>query len=299
MSTGRSVFVLLPGKREDNDHYQLLQEEVAVATAERLGLRAAIEFAPAFDQLRVLKRSLLEGEGYDAAIVEPSAVSSTDLLLRELRGRVGLVLLNAWSPAVEQAAGEWGESLPFATVSTDHRHLGQIQGEHVQRLLSRGGAVLCVTGPARSSAAQERLAGLKAALPREIEVFDTEGGHWTEAAGITAFGDWYRVFKAREISVSVIAAQSDELAMGVRSAIEGLADSGHRKLLQEAKLLGMDACPGYGQKLVDEGVLDASVFAPANTGLALELLDRFWGDGQRLPLRSFTEARLYTGPQSP
>jgi hypothetical protein len=64
-------------------------------------------------------------------------------------------------------------------------------------------------------------------------------------------------------------------------------------MLSRAKLLGADACPGYGKRLVDEGTLAASVVAPANTGDALRLLHRFWETGQPLALRSFTQPVPY------
>jgi len=284
----QTVLVLLPGRREEHDHYQLLQEETALATGKRHGLQVEVAFAPAFDQLRVVKKRLLEPTPVDAVVIEPSTLSTTDLLLKELRDRTGLVLLNAWSPAVEYAARSWGQGLPFGSVSTDHGALGRIQGAQLRRIASGGGSVLAVTGPRRSSAAQERLAGLRETLGPGTDLLDAEAGEWTEAAGIMAFGDWYRIFKVRNPSLTAVAAQSDELAMGVRSAIRALADAKHRALLLDAKLLGVDACPGYGRRLVDEGALAASVVTPANTGLALEQLSAFWLDRQPLPLRSFT-----------
>ena len=292
MPTDRTVFVLLPGRREENDHYQLLQSETALAAGRRHGLRIEVSWAPAFDQLRTLKKRLLEPTPVDAVVVEPASLSALGLLLRELGGRAGLVLLNAWSPAVEEASRSWDRASPFGTVSTDHAAIGRVQGEQVLRL-ARGGHVLCVTGPRRSSAAQERLEALRATVGGEADLVDTEAGEWTEAAGIMAFGDWYRVFKSRNPSLAAVAAQSDELAVGVGSAIRALADTGHRTALAGSKLLGVDACPGYGQRLVDDGTLAASVVAPPNAGLALELLHRFWTEGRPLPLRSFTAPRPY------
>jgi ABC-type sugar transport system substrate-binding protein len=213
-------------------------------------------------------------------------------LLRELRERAGLVLLNAWGPEVEIAARSWDRASPFGTVSTDHAAIGRVQGEQVLRL-ARGGSVLCVTGPRRSSAARERLEALRATVGDGAEIADTEAGEWTEAAGITAFGDWYRVFKSRNPALAAVAAQSDELAVGARNAIRGLPDAAHRAALERARFLGVDACPSYGRRLVDEGTLAGSVVAPANTGLALELLDGFWREGRRLPLRSFTTPSPY------
>jgi ABC-type sugar transport system substrate-binding protein len=292
MSDERRIFVLLPGRKEDGDHYQLLQEQAAREAGERLGLRLEIEWARAFDQLRVLKRRV-GAAPVDAVVTEPSTLSATDLILPELRGRTGLVLLNAWAPSVEEAARRWGEGLPFGTVSTDHAAIGRVQGQQVRGFLPGGGRVLCITGPLRSSPARERLEGLRSTLGGGIELFDSEAGHWTEAAGITAFGDWYRVFKARDPAVEVVAAQSDELAMGVRSAIEGLGDAGHREALRRTKLLGVDACPDYGKRLVDEGALAGSIVTPSSTDLAIGALHRYWTEGRPVPLQSFTEARPY------
>ena len=196
MSESRCVFVLLPGRKEETDHYQLLQEQAALAAGQRDGLRVETAWAPAFDQLRVLKKRLLEPLPVHAVVFEPSSLSILDILLRELRGRAGLVLLNAWSAAIEKAAQSWDPAFPLGTVSTDHAGIGRIQGEQLLAAAS-GGSVLCVTGPRRSSAAQERLDALRASVGEAVEILDTEAGEWTEAAGIMAFGDWYRIFKAR------------------------------------------------------------------------------------------------------
>jgi hypothetical protein len=292
MSESRAVFVVLPGRKEEDDHYQLLQEEAALEAGARLGLRVEIAWTSAFDQLRTVKMRLLEPSPVDAVVTEPARLSTMDLLLRETRGRAGLVLLNAWGPEVEVAARSWDRASPFGTVSTDHAAIGRVQGEQVLRL-APGGAVLCVTGPRRSSAARERLEALRATVGGGAEVVDAEAGEWTEAAGITAFGDWYRVFRSRSPALAAVAAQSDELAVGVRSAILALPDAAHRAALAGARFLGVDACPAYGRRLVDEGTLAASVVTPPNTDLALKLLHAFWTERRTLPLRSFTAPSAY------
>ena len=152
-----TILVVLIGRKEtgQTDPYQLLQEEVAEAEGVRAGVRAEIVFAPGFDHLRVIRKRLLDAGAprLDAVIVEPSSVSSMGLILKELKGKTGLVLLNAWSSEVEDYARGWGSGLPFGTVSTDHSRIGEIQGRQVAALLPAGGHVLCVTGPLRSSAA--------------------------------------------------------------------------------------------------------------------------------------------------
>jgi ABC-type sugar transport system substrate-binding protein len=212
-------------------------------------------------------------------------------MLKELKGHAGFVILSAWGPSVEENAASWGSGLPFGTVGTDHTRVGEIQGEQVRKLLPGGGRVLCVAGPLRSSAAQQRLDGLKTKVGPGIEVQETAAGQWTESDGIVAFNDWYRVAKARDPIVHVVAAGNDELALGARRACEALAHAEHRRALLQAKFLGVDACPTFGMRLVSEGTLAASVLTPANTGLALDHLHGFWTRGTPVPLRSHTEAR--------
>lgn len=291
----RRVFVLLIGNKERGEvnHFQLLQEETALSEGRRLGIDVEVSFAPGFDQLRVLKRRLLDAgqPELDAVLTEPANTSTMDLVLRELTGKLGLVILSAWGPSVEASAAEWGPGLPLGTVGTDHSRVGEIQGQQVNACLPAGGRALCVAGPLRSSAAQQRLDGLRSRLRADVELQEISAGQWTEPDGIVAFNDWYRVAKARDPVVQVVAAGNDELALGARRACEALVHPAHREALLKARFLGVDACPTFGQRLVGEGLLAASVLTPANTGLALSHLDRFWNQGTRVPLRSFTEAR--------
>ena len=154
--------------------------------------------------------------------------------------------------------------------------------------------MLCITGPLRSSAAQERLDGLKSQVGTGIEVQEISAGQWTESDGIVAFNDWYRVAKARDPIVQVVAAGNDELALGARRACEALANAEHRGALLKARFLGVDACPTFGQRLVADKQLAASVFTPANTGLALSHLHRFWTQGT--PCRCARSRRPGPGP---
>ncbi|MCG6926832.1 MAG: substrate-binding domain-containing protein [Acidobacteria bacterium] len=290
----KRAFVLLIGNKERGEinHFQLLQEETAQTEGRRLGIDVEVAFAPGFDQLRVMKRRLVDAAAppLDAVVTEPASTSTMDLMLRELKGKTGLVILSAWGPSIEENAASWGAGLPLGNVSTDHTAVGEIQGSQVRALLPEGGRLLCIAGPARASAAQQRLEGLKSRMTDQVELQEIAAGAWTESDGIVAFNDWYRVAKARDPIVQVVAGGNDELALGARRACEALADSGHRDALLGAKFLGVDGCPTFGQKLVEDGTLAASVVTPANTGLALEQLSRFWKQGTPMPLRSYTKA---------
>ena len=81
--------------------------------------------------------------------------------------------------------------------------------------------------------------------------------------------------------------------MGVRRAVEAVEDSEHRAMLLRAPLLGVDACPDYGMKLVDSGRLTASVLTPATTGEAIRHLRDFWERGKAMPLQALTPPAAY------
>lgn len=293
----KTILVILLGDKQagQTNYYQLLQEETALAEGRRAGLNVEVVFAAGFDHLRVIRRRLGEGSRatVDAVVVEPATVSSTELLLKELKGRAGLVLLNVWTAAIEQHAGAWGAGLPFGTISTDHRRIGEIQGRQVAALLPAGGLVLCVTGPLRSPAATLRLEGLRAAAGPALDVRDTEAGQWTEADGMMAFHNWYRLHKHGDSVVGVVAAQNDELAMGAMSAARAVAEPLHAEAFRRAKFLGVDACPQFGQRLVDDGRLAASIATPPNAGAAVGHLARFWTTGRALPINGLSEPQPY------
>ena len=293
----KRILALLIGNKEQGDinHFQLLEEETVTSEGRRLGMDVEVVFAPGIDQLRALRGRLLDTSAppVDAVVTEPANTTTMDFALRELKGKASLVIMHAWGPSIEQAAGDWGAGLALGCVSTNHTLVGEIQARQVRAILPSGGRILYVSGPARSSAAQQRLQSLRAGLGSGIEMAEIAAGRWTEPDGIVAFNDWYRVAKAMNPVVQIVAGGNDELALGARRASEALTNHQHRQALREAKFLGVDACPRFGQKLVADGTLTASVVTPANTGLALAHLKRFWEDGTPVPLRSFTEASAW------
>ncbi len=294
-ATPKCVFLTLLGDSQagEVDAYQQLQEQDAREQAERQQLALEVTYAPGFDHLRVVRKRLSDTKlpTVDAVLIEPASEDGAQLLVRELRGRCGLVLLNAWAPGLD-ADADW-QGRPLGTYSTDHAAIGTIQGRQINALLPSGGTVLCVTGPLRSNAAAQRLEALRIALRPGIGVHDAEAARWTATDGAAAFQAWYRIHKDRRVDVQVIAGQSDDLAMGAAEAARTLSDATSARRFQDARLLGVDACPAYGRRLVDEGRLTASVTTPPNTGEALRDLARFWRRGEALPLRGLTRPSPY------
>jgi ABC-type sugar transport system substrate-binding protein len=292
----RRVLVLLLGSSDGRpaDLYQDLQGREARARGAALGVDVDVVHCPGFGQYREVRKRIADaGRPLDAVVTEPATVAGIELLLKDLKGRTGLVLLNAWDPMVAAQAHDWGPGLPFGTISMPHREFGEMQGRQVSAVVPPEGGVLVVTGPARSSAAVERLEGLKSTVRPDIRVHDIEAGQWNEADGALAFGSWYGVFKSRRETIDAVVGQSDDLAVGARQAATAVPNAEHARMFAAAKYFGVGAVPGFGREKVDEGTLYASIVAPPNAGTAIDLLHRHWSAGTAVPLRSFTAVAPY------
>jgi hypothetical protein len=292
----RNVLVLLLGNHDGGpvDLYQDLQGKTAQAAARAAGMGVEIAFSSAVGQYRVIRKRLGETSRPLAAVVmEPATVASMDLMLKDLRGRAGVVLMNAWDPLVENHHRQWPSGFPLGTISMPHTKFGELQGRQVSSVVGPGAGILVVTGPSRSSAAGERLEGLKSTVRPDIQVFDIEAGQWSETEGALAFGIWYGVFKSRRERIEAVVGQSDDLAVGARQAALKVSNAEHARMFAEAKYFGVGAVPGFGKEKVDDGTLHASIVAPPVAGAAIELLHRYWTAGRALPLRSFSEVVPY------
>jgi len=290
----KSVFVLLIGDTEGRpvDLYQALQEKDALAEGRAAGFQVDVAWATSFEQYGAVRKRLAVSP-VDAVVVEAASVATASLILKSLQGRTGLILLNVWDPGFEPPLAAWGAGLPAGTISQPQAEIGRIQGRQLSAALPERANVLVVTGPPRSSAARERLEGLRSAVRPDVTLHTTEANQWSETDGILAFNSWYGVFKSRRDEIHAIAGQSDDLAVGAGKAGGAVASAEHARMFGRARLFGAGACPGYGKEMVDEGRLVASVTIRPNAGMAVAMLRRFWTDGKPLPLQSTSEATPY------
>jgi ABC-type sugar transport system substrate-binding protein len=296
LAVARNVLVLLLGTNEGApvDLYQDLQGKTAQDAAKAAGVDVEVVFCSAFGQYRVIRKHLGDtARPLDAVVMEPATVANMELVLNDLRGRIGVVMLNAWDPLVETHYREWPRGFPIGTISMPHAKFGELQGRQASAVVGQGGSILVVTGPSRSSAAGERLQGLKSTIRPDIQVFDIEAGQWNETEGALAFGIWYGVFKSRRETIEAVVGQSDDLAVGARQAALKVSNAEHARMFAQAKYFGVGAVPGFGREKVDDGTLHASIVAPPNAGTAVELLHQYWATGRPLPLRSFSEVVPY------
>ncbi len=173
----KNVFVLLIGDADGNavDLYQRLQEEDALAGGRTAGYAVDVAWATSFDQYGVVRKRLAASP-VDAVVAEPASVATAGLILKHLKGKTGLVLLNVWDPSFETDLAAWGSGLPTGTISQPQLRIGEIQGRQVSAAMPEGANVLVVTGPPRSSAARERLEGLRSDRPPRHHAPHDRGG---------------------------------------------------------------------------------------------------------------------------
>lgn len=291
--SSRVVVALIAEEQE----FQRLQADDARATAVRLGLEAEVIFAgnDAGLQLRQLSRlvQLPAGERPAAIVVETVTGEGLEHVAREaVAGGVGWVLLNRQVPYVDALRQERPD-LAVAMVSTDQEEVGRIQARQFRALLPRGGTVLYVQGPPDTSVARERLRGAQQGAPGGNVRLAVVNGDWSEASGEAAVASWLRLGTSQDRKPDLVGCQNDAMAVGSRRALAAL-----RPDWDDVRFTGCDGLPDGGRKLVDDGLLAATVVTPSNTGPALERVAAWLSTGLVPPRDVLLEPRSYPAERS-
>jgi ribose transport system substrate-binding protein len=138
-------------------------------------------------------------------------------------------------------------------------------------LLPEGGDVFYIQGPPSTSSAKRRFAGAQLELVGtriKMEVLDAD---WSIEGGAEAARGWLRILRDRDLSRCVVSAQNDSMVIGARSTLAtGLGVS--RKHFAALRFTGCDGAPAYGQRLVLEKQLTATVDIPPTAGRAVEII---------------------------
>jgi ABC-type sugar transport system substrate-binding protein len=79
-------------------------------------------------------------------------------------------------------------------------------------------------------------------------------------------------------------AQNDEMALGVRQALREI-DAQRDWPIAGAPIVGCDGAEDFGQRLVREGRLKATVIMPPGSGAAIEWIARARQGGEPPPVR--------------
>jgi ABC-type sugar transport system substrate-binding protein len=268
----------------DND-YQDRQRESCHASSTRHRI-SVTEFNARNDyasQSRQIQDCLQSPAGIRPRILLVNPVRETSLgLLARLAASMGIgwVTLNRSSDYLGELRREYPE-LPFFSINPDQRQIGRLQGEQWKSLLPEGGEVFYIQGPRSTSSASLRLAGAERELAATRISLHTCHANWSMEGGAEAARNWLSDLRGRELSRCIVSAQNDSMADGARGALaEGLAVG--KKRFEDLRFTGCDGSPKYGQRLVTERRLAATVDVPPTAGRAVELIASVL-DGARPP----------------
>ncbi len=105
-----------------------------------------------------------------------------------------------------------------------------------------------------------------------------------------AVNSWLRLAIAKDLGISLVAAQDDAMAVGARKAFE---EHPNREKWLSLPYLGCDGMPNTGQAWVRRGLLAATVVIPPNAGQAIEMAARAIETKAQPLERSFTTPTSY------
>src|SRR5215475_3033866 len=171
----------------DND-YQLEQAAAAEKAGRRLGVDVKIIHAsndPLAQSQQLLQYVQSSGVPKpDAIMFEPAGGTAFPQVARAaVSAGIGWVVLNFDVDYILELRRQY--KVPMCAITSDHEEIGKIQGQQFAALLPNGGSVLYIEGPANSSAAKERTAGMMKTKPANIQVKSMRG-NWTEESAYKA-----------------------------------------------------------------------------------------------------------------
>ena len=272
----------------DND-YQQEQAAAAEKASRRLGVDIKIIHADndALTQSQQLLQYVQGSSAHrpDAIMFEPAGGTAFPQVARAAAAAgIGWVVLNHDVDYILELRRTY--KVPVFAISSDHQEVGKIQGQQLAAILPNGGTVLYIEGPANSSAAKERTAGMMKVKPANIQIKSMRA-NWTEESAYRTVSSWLKLRTSLESHIDLVAAQDDSMAMGARKAFNELAE-GDRARWMRIPISGCDGMPRTGQAWVKNGTLAATIYIRPNTDLAIELLVEAFKNGTTLPENKIT-----------
>jgi len=285
----KKLRILVSLTTNDND-YQIEQAKSAEDAGRRLGLDLQIVYADndAITQSTQILRAIQAApqDRPDAIVFEPVGGTALPQVAKAAAAaNIGWAVLNRDANYISELRRS--SKAPIFCVSNDHTEIGRIQARQFAALLPKGGNVLYIQGPSENSAAKERAQGMLSAKPANIQV-TTLKAQWTEVSAVRSVRSWLKLSTSQKAIIDLIGAQDDSMAMGARHAFQEIGSESERDRWLKLPFTGCDGLPKTGAAWVASGELAATVFAPANSGQAIEMIVQALVRGQEPPERALT-----------
>jgi ABC-type sugar transport system substrate-binding protein len=139
--------------------------------------------------------------------------------------------------------------------------------------------------------ARQRLEGLKESLAGDFGVIELNGD-WSGERARMVVERWAGDLKPDNDLPGVFVAHNDEMALGTRQALRD-ASSTKNIALAADRITGCDGSQTFGQRLVREGRLKATVIMPPSSGVAIGCLARLRTRDERPPVRVVQPVQSY------
>ena len=272
--------------RSADNAYQKQLKAVGLREAKRHGFSLVVE-AVQFDsteQVAQIRKAIKSAAETKMVALLVSGVRDLDLLpvaCEAAEAGLEWALLNEGS-FIDEVREKYPNRAVFAATS-NHSEIGRVQARQILAILGGAGRVLCVTGPLSNIDARLRLEGLKEGLDGGSQIAEINAD-WTSEGARLAVEAWAGSLTGNGDLPDAFVAQNDEMALGVRQALRDI-ESRRDWPIGGAPIIGCDGAADFGQRLVREGRLKATVIMPPGSGAAIEWVARVRKGGERPPLR--------------
>lgn len=257
------------------NYYQQQHASAAQEVAQRLDVDLQIVYADN-DPLRQRDQLLQVIHGTDTRpdgiICAPVGTTMAQVARPAVGAGIGWAVLNRECDYMADLRQN-SDSVPVFSVGPDQSEIGRIQGRQISALLPDGGLVLYILGSSTNPIVEYRRLMMLSAKPASVQVM-TLSGNWSEQSGYKAISAWLRLSTSHITPVNLVAAQCDDMALGARKAFQDNTQGKEREQWLKLPFIGVDGCPGAGQKWVRNGLLTATVVNPPTAGRALETMVR-------------------------
>ncbi len=270
----------------DDNGYQLEQAASAQAAAAKLGATVQILYSgnDAVQQTQQILSFIQEpSKRPDAILAEPVGTGMAQIARAAVGAGIAWGIINTDVDYITQLRQH--ALVPVFCVLSDHEAIGKIQGQQIGSLLGDQGCVLYIEGPSVRDVAKVRTKGMLSTKPPRIDI-KTLKGDWTQNSGYQAIRSWLSLSTSRQLHVSMIAGQNDDMAIGARRAFEELGNLAERDTWLRLPITGCDGLPRSGQEWVRQGRLAATVVSPPIMGDAIQLLASALNAGSQPPERT-------------
>jgi ABC-type sugar transport system substrate-binding protein len=188
------------------------------------------------------------------------------LLRSAARAGIHWAFLTRWLDDIPALRREFPE-VDIYSVSADQKEIGRLQGRQLDILRGPENELIYLSGPAGTSSARQRAEGIQPELERARGKCQTFYGDWSQESGRAAARRWLAGFPKSQRPSFVIIGQNDNMAVGAREAVAASLDSSRGA---ELRVIGCDGSFSFGQRLVSQGKLSATVVVPPVSGRAVD-----------------------------